>query len=169
MAEEGVKTTTPRTIEGTEGRPSGPRVAGLAEPRFLNDAAFNGYGNVTVRPPVVKLTDQDLNTVVDTGINYYAEQDNDCGHRPTAGGGFGLRFISTGSTTFIQEYTDKGTGKIYRRDFDGTSFGDWYRVYTTKDKPTSVDVNAISVSGIYAKEVNDSLIPKNIVVEGGES
>lgn len=147
-------------------RPQGPRVAGLAEPRFLNDASFSGYGNATIRPPVVKLVGQNLNTVNDHGMTYYADDDNDCTNKPPGVGAFGMNIIPVGDNNIIQILADKSTGKIYMRESDGSSFDRWSRVYTAKHKPTPIDIGAVFASKIYAREIDDSHVPKPNITEG---
>lgn len=141
-------------------RPAGPRVGGLAQPRKLNDATFTGYEDIIVKSPLIRLNIEDLDDILDGGIDYYGDDGNTVSNKPPGVDGFGMKVVSLGLISRSQELTCKATGKLYRRIWNGNTYTPWSASYTTENKPAPEDISGgLKVAGI-SKAVDDKYINK---------
>lgn len=141
-------------------RPEGPRVAGLAQPRKLNDALFSGYEDITVKAPLIRLNIEDLNDILNGGIDYYADEGNTVSNKPPGVDAFGMRVVSLGLISRSQELTCKLTGKLFRRIWNGNTYTQWSASYTTENKPKPEDISGgLKLAGV-AKTIDDTHINK---------
>lgn len=141
-------------------RPVGPRVGGLAQPRKLNDATFSGYEDITVKSPLIRLNIEDLNDILDGGVDYYGDEGNTVSNKPPGVDAFGMKVVSLGLISRSQELTCKATGKLFRRIWNGNTYTPWSASYTTENKPTPEDISGgLKVAGV-ARTVDDKYINK---------
>ena len=116
----------------------------LAAPRMINGTPFDGSEDIsfgTLMPQLIPVS-EDMNNITTPGAYYCttnatAESLQNC---PTTQAFFLFVGIHAGVSQVVVERT-AAVPKVYLRNNNGT-WGDWCRIYTTADAPTSVSGNA---------------------------
>lgn len=151
-----------------------PRVSGLAIPRKINDIEFSGYGDIIVKTPLVQLTMEDLDTIIEPGIDYWADETNGCVHKPTGVEGFGLKVIKITEESVRQDLVEDNNKKKWSRIKDSEGWTEWEYAFTSaipQEIPAVVDTavklqtpRTIEITGIMsAKAIFDGT--QDIILE----
>ena len=109
-----------------------------------------------------QLTKEDLDTVTKSGF-YYAAGSNSCLNTPIGdGSAFGLEVVKSASAYYTQiVYV---ADAVFTRYYNGSTWQDWARVYTTKYKPTPADIKALPTAG---GAMTGTLTTKGVVLTEG--
>ena len=153
-----------------------PRVAGLSNARKINDATFQGYEDIIIKPLSAQLTTENLDSIIEEGIEYWAEDDNSCKNKPDSSVlGFALSVKKINTNSILQDLIQNGDKKHWFRVKTEDVWGEWdyfYSVDNPQPTPSLVETatklqtpRTIEISGlISAKALFDGTNDINLVI-----
>lgn len=137
----------------------------LSTARTINGILFDGSSNITIlaNPVTTNLTTQNLNDIIISGL-YYGESDNSVANKPSNVNAFGLQVLKTANSYITQILIegDTSSGKIWQRQYNGTSWSAWTYVFSQLYKPTKADVGLGNVENKSSATIRSELTRKEV-------
>lgn len=138
----------------------------LATARSINGTLFDGSSNVTIlaNPVTTNLTTQNLNDIIISGL-YYGADGNSVVNKPSNVNAFGLQVLKTANSYIIQILIegDTSSGKIWQRQYSGTSWSTWTYVFSQLYKPTKADVGLGNVENKSSVTIRGELTRTEVI------
>lgn len=126
----------------------------LTTARTINGVAFDGTKNIEIQNNYSKqLSSEDLNTVLSLG-NYHGAGGNTVINKPSGVEHFGMTNFKVAGG-YIAQLLYGSDNKLYYRLYNGTSFSNWFDLYSDTNKPTKSDVGLGNVDN--TADVNKSV------------
>lgn len=126
----------------------------LTTARTINGVAFDGTKNIEIQNNYSKqLSSEDLNTVLSLG-NYHGAGGNTVINKPSGVEHFGMTNFKVAGG-YITQLLYGSDNKLYYRLYNGTSFSNWFDLYSDTNKPTKSDVGLGNVDN--TADVNKSV------------
>lgn len=136
----------------------------LSTARLINGTLFDGSSNITIlaNPVTTNLTTQNLNDIIISGL-YYGDGGNSVVNKPSTVNAFGLQVLKANSyISQILVESDTSSGKIWQRQYNGTSWSAWTYVFSQLYKPTKKDIGLENVENKSSATIRSELTRKEV-------
>lgn len=137
----------------------------LSTARSINGTLFDGSSNITIlaNPVTTNLTTQNLNDIIISGL-YYGEGGNSVVNKPSNVNTFGLQVLKTANSYITQILIegDTSSGKMWQRQYNGTSWSAWTYIFSQLYKPTKKDIGLENVENKSSATIRSELTRKEV-------